>query len=92
MNKTQLFADAQANNLKSDVTLATYLSYKMAEIKLILRNSTDESGYFRLTDKFLQILNTTLPCGKTCPLDIRTKTTKKEATLSVGFGLRSIQK
>ena len=72
MNRTQLFIEAQSNNLKSDVTLATYLSYKMAEIKLILQNSTNEFGFFRLTKQFLDIVNTSLPCGDSCPLDMTT--------------------
>ena len=72
MNRTQLFAEAEINNLKSDVTVATYLAVKMAEIKNIIDNSANKHGYFGLTEEFLNIFNTSLPCKSDCPTNMTT--------------------
>ena len=72
MNRTPLFIEAQAQNLRSDVALATYLAYKMAEVKVTLLKSTNQFGYFKLTDECLKTVNTSLPCHKFCPLDMTT--------------------
>ena len=69
LNKTQLIIDAQNNQIRSELAYATYLSFKMAEIKKCIEGSTNEFGFFQLTKEFLDILNATLPCDQECPLN-----------------------
>ena len=71
LNKTQLLAAAERNELTSDVTVATYLSYKFAEIRRILESS-DFGSEYTVTQEFLSILNSSLPCAKSCPVEFTT--------------------
>ena len=72
MNRTQLFAEAAINQLNSDVILATYLAIRLAEIRQTITNSANDFGYFQLTNQFLKIFNTSLPCGSDCPANMTT--------------------
>ncbi len=71
MNKTQLLAAAQKNELNSDVTLAAYLSYRFAEVKRTIINPNMGDGH-SVTQEFLSVLNSSLPCGQACPVDLTT--------------------
>jgi hypothetical protein len=44
---------------------------KLGEIKNTITSSS-KNGFFHLTDAFLDILNTSLPCRKDCPTDMTT--------------------
>ena len=72
INKTQLILNATRNELNSDIALATFLSFKFAEIRLIIEKSTNSNGMFVLSKQFLEILNTSLPCGDECPTNLTT--------------------
>jgi hypothetical protein len=69
INRTQLIAMANNHELHTDVAIATYLTYRFAEIKMRTLISSDSENKFKLTTDLLEILNTSLPCGEKCPLD-----------------------
>ena len=69
-NKTQFFAEAERNALQSDVSIASYIAFKLAETKLTVTNTTRNGGAFRLTEDLLKLLNTTIVCGNESPLDL----------------------
>ena len=72
MNKTQLFMDMEAKRIHSDIALATVIAHQLATMKLTIRNSVDSFGQMRLTEELLSGLNTTLPCGLKCPVNMTT--------------------
>jgi hypothetical protein len=72
MNKTQLLASARDQNLRTDIALATYLSIRLAEVKMTIESSTNENRYFTITDEFLKVMNSSLLCGKECPTKLST--------------------
>jgi hypothetical protein len=68
INRTQLIRMADNHELHSDIAIATYLTYRFAEIKMKTLTSTDSKNRFKLTSDLLEILNTSMPCGEKCPL------------------------
>ena len=72
MNKTQLFIDYKAKNIKSDIALATIIAHELAVLSRTLSETSKERGIFKLTDDLLRIMNTTLPCGNNCPTEMTT--------------------
>jgi hypothetical protein len=64
INRTQLIVMANNHELHSDDAIATYLTYRFAEIKMKTLISTDSKNKFKLTTDLLEILNTSIPCGK----------------------------